>query len=196
MIEKPTTYGRQTLQCDIQADRRSSLVNIPSVVVLHSCRWSGTCHTMSTALFTTLTQPLKPFYGPFSGTTHVSQCQKRTSGLYGTREDEQRQTPTSRLGATPSGLTSSHLHHSHFLQAGCPSCRPTNSVKALKATVYNINTQTSSVCLSHAVKTYMPGAWQLVDSIMFKMGWHCTASAKAADWHQIRPCNNTIFYLN
>ena len=25
-------------------------------------------------------------------------------------------------------------HHSVFLQAGCPSCRPTNSVKALKAT--------------------------------------------------------------
>jgi len=26
-------------------------------------------------------------------------------------------------------------HHSVFLQAGCPSCRPTNSVKALKAYV-------------------------------------------------------------
>ena len=26
-----------------------------------------------------------------------------------------------------------------FLQAGCPSCRPTNSVKALKATVYDCN---------------------------------------------------------
>jgi len=26
-------------------------------------------------------------------------------------------------------------HHSSFLQAGCPSCRPTNSVKALKANV-------------------------------------------------------------
>jgi len=25
-------------------------------------------------------------------------------------------------------------HHSIFLQAGCPSCHPTNSVKALKAT--------------------------------------------------------------
>jgi len=37
--------------------------------------------------------------------------------------------PTIWLGATPSGLTISH-----FLQAGCPSCRPTNSVKALKAT--------------------------------------------------------------
>jgi len=34
----------------------------------------------------------QPFYGPFSGTTHVSQCQKRTSGLYGAREDWQRQT--------------------------------------------------------------------------------------------------------
>ena len=27
-------------------------------------------------------------------------------------------------------------HHSVFLQAGCPSCRPTNSVKALKALSY------------------------------------------------------------
>jgi len=28
-----------------------------------------------------------PFYGPFSGTTRVSRCQKRTSGLYGAKED-------------------------------------------------------------------------------------------------------------
>jgi len=40
-----------------------------------------------------------------------------------------------RLGATSSGISSAHLHHPPiFLQAGCPSCRPTNSVKALKAT--------------------------------------------------------------
>ena len=39
------------------------------------------------------------------------------------------------LGTTPSGLTSAYLHHPPiFLQAGCPSCRPTNSIKALKAT--------------------------------------------------------------
>ena len=46
-------------------------------------------------------------------------------------------TQTIRLGATPSGLTSAHLHlpPPFFLQAGCPSCRPTNSdVKALKET--------------------------------------------------------------
>ena len=29
----------------------------------------------------------QPFYGPFSGTTWVSRCQKRTSGLYGARGD-------------------------------------------------------------------------------------------------------------
>jgi len=29
----------------------------------------------------------QPFYDPFSGTIEVSQCQKRTSGLYGARED-------------------------------------------------------------------------------------------------------------
>jgi len=46
-------------------------------------------------------------------------------------------TPTIRLGATPSGLASAHLHHPpHFLQTGCPSCHPNNSVKALKALVH------------------------------------------------------------
>ena len=30
-------------------------------------------------------------------------------------------------------ITTSSPHHSSFLQAGCPSCHPTNSVKALKA---------------------------------------------------------------
>jgi len=44
-------------------------------------------------------------------------------------------TETIRLGATPSRLTSAHLHHPIFLQARCPSCRPTNSIKALKAIV-------------------------------------------------------------
>jgi len=35
---------------------------------------------------TTNTTP-QPFYGPFSGTTRVRWWQKRTSGLYGARED-------------------------------------------------------------------------------------------------------------
>jgi len=52
------------------------------------------------------------FYGPFSGTTWVSWWM---------------------VDATPSGLTSAHLRHPpYFLQPRCPSCCPTNSVKALK----------------------------------------------------------------
>jgi len=48
-------------------------------------------------------------------------------------------TMTIRLGATPSRLTSAHLHHPpYFLQARYPSCRPTNSVKALKATLLQL----------------------------------------------------------
>jgi len=44
-------------------------------------------------------------------------------------------TPTIRMGTTPSGLTSAHLHHPpYFFTGRMPSCRPTNSVKALKAT--------------------------------------------------------------
>ena len=45
-------------------------------------------------------------------------------------------TLTIHLGATPSGLTSAHLHHPPYflVRARCPSCRPTDSVKALKAT--------------------------------------------------------------
>jgi len=45
-------------------------------------------------------------------------------------------TPTIQMGATPSGLSSAHLHHPPiFITGWMPflSCRPTNSVKALKA---------------------------------------------------------------
>ena len=37
-------------------------------------------------------------------------------------------------------ITTPAPHHSVFLQAGCPSCRPTNSVKALKA-IINTNSK-------------------------------------------------------
>jgi len=52
-------------------------------------------------------QQQQPFYGPFCVTTWMSQCQKRTSGLYGVKGRlTEADTPTIRLGATPSGLTS------------------------------------------------------------------------------------------
>ena len=61
-----------------------------------------------------------PFNGPLSGTTQVSRYQKGKTNLDFTEaRDSEWQTDAS----TPP---------LNFLQAGCPSCRPTNSVKALK----------------------------------------------------------------
>jgi len=48
--------------------------------------------------------------------------------------------PTVWVGATPTGLTAPRPHNPQgFLQVGCPSCRPTNSVKALKALINEVN---------------------------------------------------------
>jgi len=85
---------------------------------LHRCvtvfdiHWKSCYHekddTIVQVLFRFTTTP-QLFYGPFSGTTWVSCCQKRTSVLYGARVTEA-DTPIIRLGATPSGLTSAQLH--------------------------------------------------------------------------------------
>ena len=64
------------------------------------------------------------FTALFSRTTRVSRCQKRTCGLYSTREDWQ--TATMRLGATASGLTSAHLHHPPFFTGRMPFLPPEN----------------------------------------------------------------------
>jgi len=57
------------------------------------------------------------FNGPFSGTTRVSQYQKgKTNVNFIVITDNHASTPPL-----------------SFLQAGCPSCRKTNSIKALKA---------------------------------------------------------------
>ena len=90
----------------------------------------------------TLITHTHPFNGPFSGTTRVSRYQKgkpiwillkqetvsgsginwavASTGLYASLH----LAPARRPCSTPS---------LSFLQAGCPSCRPTNSIKALKA---------------------------------------------------------------
>ena len=64
----------------------------------------------------------------------MSRCQKRTSGLYGAREINR-----GKDNDHPAGCHSIRTNQCPppsspiFLRAGCPSCRPTNSVKALKA---------------------------------------------------------------
>jgi len=78
-----------------------------------------------------------PFYGPFSGTTRVSRYQKCTTNLDFTeaRDIEWQCHQLGHMQVCTSLRTDNHASTPplSFLQAGCPSCRPTNSVKALKA---------------------------------------------------------------
>jgi len=82
-------------------------------------------------------QPFKkPFNGLFSRTTWVSQYQKGKTDLdfTGARESEWQWHQLGHMQVCTSLQTDNHASTPlSFLQAGCPSCRPTNSVKALKA---------------------------------------------------------------
>ena len=75
-----------------------------------------------------------PFNSPFSGTTQPSQYQKGKPIWILLKQE----TVSGRgISWTISKSLQTDYHASttplSFLQAGCPSCRPTNSVKALKA---------------------------------------------------------------
>jgi len=73
----------------------------------------------------------QPFNGSLSGTTRVSQYQKGKTSLDFTeaRDSEWQWHQLSTSLQTDNHASTPPLR---FLQAGCPSCRPTNSVKALK----------------------------------------------------------------
>ena len=78
-----------------------------------------------------------PFNGPLSGTTRVRRHQKRkTNRDFTEATDSEWQWHL--LGYMQVCTSLQADNHTStpplsFLQAGCPSCRPTNSVKALKA---------------------------------------------------------------
>ena len=76
-----------------------------------------------------------PFNGPLSGTTQVSRYKKGKTNLDFTGAREMSGSGISwaicKSATRSRQITTPALHYSSFLQAGCPSCRPTNSVKAL-----------------------------------------------------------------
>ena len=78
-----------------------------------------------------------PFNGPLSGTTRVSRYQKGETNLDFTeaRDSEWQWHQLGHMQVSTSLQTDNHTSTPllSFLQAGCPSCRPTNSVKAPKA---------------------------------------------------------------
>ena len=77
------------------------------------------------------------FNGPLSGTTQVSRYQQgKTSLDFTEARDSEWQWQLGHMQVCTSLQIGNHASTSllkFFLQAGCPSCRPTNSVKALKA---------------------------------------------------------------
>ena len=77
------------------------------------------------------------FNGPLSGTTRVSRYQKGKTNLDFTeaRDSEWQWHQLGRVQVCTSPQADNHASTPplSFLQAGCPSCRPTNSVKALMA---------------------------------------------------------------
>jgi len=85
------------------------------------------------------------FNGPFSGTTQVSQYQKDKTNLDFTeaKDSEWQWQQLGHMQVCTSLQTDNHasippLSFFSVLQAGCPSCHPTNSDKAPKASSVNV----------------------------------------------------------
>ena len=76
-----------------------------------------------------------PLNGPLSGTTQVSQYQKGKTNLDFTeaRDSEWQWHQLGHMQVCTSLQTDNHTSTPPLLQARCPSCRPTNSITALKA---------------------------------------------------------------
>ena len=87
------------------------------------------------------------FNGPFSGTTRVSRYQKGKTNVdfTGARDSEWQWHQLGHMQVCTSLQTDNHASTPplSFLQAGCPSCRPTNSVKALMALTLKEHSRTS-----------------------------------------------------
>jgi len=85
-----------------------------------------------------------PFNGPFSGTTQVSWYQKGQTNLdfTGAGDSEWQWHQLGHVQACTWLQTDNHASTPplSFLQAGCPSCRSINSVKALKAECEKLHT--------------------------------------------------------
>jgi len=102
------------------------------------CQYQCECYCQHEIPFGEQTTNKHPFNGPFSRTTQVSRYQKGKTHLDFTEANDS-EWQWHQLGHNYASLqiAPDRQPHQHsttlFLQAGCPSCRPTNSVKAMKA---------------------------------------------------------------
>ena len=128
------------------------------------------------------------FNGPFSGTTWVSWYQNGKTNLDFTeaRDNEWQWHQLGHMQVCTSLQTDDYASTPllSFLQARCPSCSPTNSVKALKATFYLLleNSVTGNLCSSvQAMYVYCcrfaVSCVTLVDSHFCHAHKHCHSTA-------------------
>ena len=100
-----------------------------------------------------------PFNGPLSGTIRVSRYQKGKTSLDFTEargsEWQWHQLGYMQVCTSLQTDTTPALHRSVFLQAGCPSSRPTSSVKALKADHPEKKTYSTGAELAGAQKSFI-----------------------------------------
>jgi len=117
-------------------------VHLASVDRVRGSTSSSRQHKQMRHSYRTLYIHTHPFNGPFSGTTQVSQYQKGETSLDFTeaRDSKWQWHQLNHMQVCTSLQTDNHASTPplRFLQAGCPSCRPTNSIKALKAFVQHI----------------------------------------------------------
>ena len=154
MRRRRTRYGNNSLQFSSLTTRHCNNSASPyelttAVYSYDTIRYDTICYfdVRSKADMSQLNLPhatdnyTHPFNCPLSGTSQVSLYQKDKTNLDFT-EARDSEWQWHQLAVCKSALSSRQItmpapHHC-FLRAGCPSCRPTNSVKALKATaLYN-----------------------------------------------------------
>ena len=100
-------------------------------------RWSSPQQCYLHCLHTVIVSKyhIHPLNGPLSRTTRVSQKSKTNQDFAEARDSEWQRHQLGHMQVCTLLQTDNHAStppHKFFLQAGCPSCRPTNSVKALK----------------------------------------------------------------
>ena len=130
----PEHCGQEIL-CELLSSHAppGSSAQTPVVHHSHSSSKPASAATYVSKQLHTHTHPLN---GPLSRTTQVSRYQKGRTNLDFTeaRDSEWQWHQLGHIQVCTSLQTDNHSSTSplSFLQAGCPSCHPTNSVKALK----------------------------------------------------------------
>jgi len=125
-----------------------------------------TCATATDKSLCILSQYIHPLNGPLSGTTRVNRYQKGKTNLdfTGARDSEWQWHQLGHMQICMSLQTNNHASTPplSFLQAGCPSCRPTNSVKALKAFFHSIKLYYGLLFLIFSHSSLVNSVWAVM----------------------------------